>query len=717
MSNVFTDWDAFKHPDYNDMYDEAHRRSPTPLKVPLLSSHFAIWHPGRFEVVFRWYMTHLLLHLDGLQASTRKLGEDARAERLKTLRRWVNQLYLYYDESQSTPLVEKLVFHFDHDPDLVDEARVVWRLEVHREYTSITIFRQLKDAEISAMRQETEEFSEPDAVSNSKVVDSILREVTSLKLNLLEAVGERVKALFSVFGRRMLSGQSWVRRTEETIEAILEEAVEDKLPSPELPPRSSIDDAASIFWALAHELGSAARNGWAALFYGERDRIRTREVRAEARAKAAANLGRFAYFAARKAAGAAVIEEMRQQEMLPHYLIPDALVSDSQLNVVVDYHGFVLPKDVFRQRVGRPNMDFFPEISSEGLQAAPEKRAARLSGASEFLSNLMDDEIVRGRLIRDVPAANIVACFVFDGHFLFISTIGQRRDAEGGDRSPGMYWLFYDSFRRKTADQEDTPTDRRASRLVYMLNTIGTARVAALYNMKPMKDFSQHLRALEQNAIGLREFEGGEAIRRSQRFRRRLRDAEREVKESIIYRASRTAYYQSILRTQMQDARIIPIPSWQGLEAFIRRHLDPSISYIAGLGQRYESLNRLASDEYILNIGGRIYKFQSIADGLIIILTLYYLPNAMENMGRALKWFHGNQADIGRHIPVASRFNELLASNWLWAELPEILLTIGVAAGVVLTAPRLVVRVMSYFRVLMSWVAGGLEPARRRFDV
>ena len=541
----FADWDSYKDPSYRDMYDEAHRRSPTPIKTPVISTHFAIWHPGKFSSTFQWYIRCILVFLDRLQPEARQRPDN--------IHKWVRQIYLYYHDQENVSLVEKLVFNFEEDTR--EGRRVLWRLEVHREYCSITIFYELDKADLNEIASEKLTPESADNINACPRINAIFLELTARKLHCTEYVRNGLVKFFYAYARAIVENRH--------IGAEVSKAIE----TDELPKRDALTE-----------------------------------------------------------------EEHESFNVLVNANLP---------KILLDYFGVILPISTFKSGFGQ-SQDVFPDIESHGFTDKPAATPAKMRAANLFLSERLASPLLRQKLIRNANILNVVACFLFNGHFLYVSSIGHRIDSDDKtpepDNSPSTFWLFYKDFNRSRAHGEDgylaSSTDRRASRLIYNLHTIATVRIAALYNMKAMKDFSQRLRRLELMALNLRKNTGKDAIKQSLAFREQLVAAEERVGESIIYRAARTGYYLSIMRTLVEDSTIVSIPSWQNLENFIRRRLEPSLGYLAGLGARYEALNDLFSAEYTLNIGGQIYEFQKIADMLFYVLALYYAPHAMENIGK-----------------------------------------------------------------------------------
>ncbi len=587
-------WDSYKSRNYVDAYEEAHRRTPTVITVPLLESHFSIWHPEHFDDVFPWYMTNLLTYLVGLESGAEQIVH------LQRIDHWVDQIYKYYKDTETPNVVQRLVFHFQE----VDANRL-WRLEVHREYSAVTIFHSLDDSDVNAIRDEEQTINVPRSITSSPYVQHIVDEINNRKASFVDCLIASTHQFFLVFGEVLAAG-------EDASAAINESVLSRRLSHPQIP-RRRVD----------------------------RERF-----------------------------------ERYKKNTVPQ--------------IMADYFGIVLPISVFQDKSGSRDVDFFPDVESEGLADPSQDRSGKLLRAANFLDEVLSESVMKTRLIRRRNPANTVACYLLDGHFLFISPLGARQDdgpnqgqpmglgPDEMDKSAGLFWVFYRDFRRlgrHPRNERGYPTDRRASRLLYMLNVIGTTRIAALHNMQALKDFSQRLRRLESEAINLRLHGGRRAIVDSRRFRMKLMDAERRVNESIIYRASRTSYYQDIMQIHIEDTRAIAIPSWQKLDNYIRRRLAPSLSYLASLGTRYESLNRLVVNEYAINIGAQIYRIQFIADSLIAVLALYYTPHALENVGRSLKFLWE------MFVEDRVKAGDVMGSAPLKAVvsvMPEMLVTIGV---------------------------------------
>jgi hypothetical protein len=517
MGNTFETWDHFKSNGFRDAYDEAHRRSPTPVKAPFVSTHFGVMHPWPFENYFDTYIQAALTFLVARQSEDQR-ATDAMIET------WVDQINLYYNDSEDTALVEKLVFHFDEGP----EANAIWRLEVHREFCTITIFSQLTEPEISTFTEEVK-LKPADGRPRPPLMNDKFEHLTAMKL---------------AFARHVTD--CYIQQRGRA-------------------PREEVTD------------------------------------------------GRWGN--------------------------PDSL------KIFVDYIGVTLPISALGRSIEESKI--FPAVESNGFSDTAEKvQSDKFKRANALLNEILRGPDLRKRFVRHADPANMVACYVFLGHFLLISGLGSRDESVPhstvGDQSPGVFWLFYeDHLDPKVHDPvlAADATNRRASRLIYMLNTIGTARIAALFNMKKMKDFSQRLRGLELQALELRKTDNRErhsndAVEKSLDFRKDLAAAENRVKESILYRANRTGYYRTIMNNLIADLGIESVPSWQGLDKFIRRRLDPSISYLAKLGERYEALNTLIANEWAISMGYKVYEFQKIADFLFPVLILYYLPHATESLGK-----------------------------------------------------------------------------------
>jgi hypothetical protein len=539
---------------------------------------------------------------------------ESQARYLRKLDAWVTQIYVYYKDSEADNIIERLVFNFPEQK----ESRIRWRLEVHREYCSMTIFYSLSPQEINEIKSEQTVEDVSKQITGSPALQNLLDRLTDWKKTFVTRVNQSFLTYLTSFGPRIMENPK-----------------------------------GKIYQALIEDINIA---------------VATRR------------LPKWDDKSSGRKGGSTRHTEFRR------------FVESTAPRIIADYFGVVAPIDIFLPFAQGSDCDIFPSPASSGFSDSDQDAEGKRRKANALIDNILSDDRMRMRLIRGRDPENIVACYLFDGHFLFLSPMGARMPFEEdsiqltmGDRSPALFWIFYPSPQGNQSEigKIERETGRRISRVLYIINVIGTTRIAALHNMKRMKDFSQRLRRLELGALALRENSGEEAIVNSATFRRELMAAESNIKESIIYRSSRTAYYTNIMNGMLRDASIVNIPSWQGLSNFLDRRLEPSLSYLSGLGRRYESLNTLVSNEYTLSLGAQIYKIQKYSDRLLVWLALYYLPHAFENVGKAALAFYDMALDSKSEK--VSIYDMTIKEIW---NLPELMLSVGVLSVITVVMLR-----------------------------
>lgn len=271
--------------------------------------------------------------------------------------------------------------------------------------------------------------------------------------------------------------------------------------------------------------------------------------------------------------------------------------ADLAPRIMTHLFGCVLPWTAFagyaRDPSRRPE---FPDPNSRSLLARETPGGAdATAGASRFLTAIWPD--LKSDFLNR-PRSDVVACYLQQGHALFVSSMGFRRSQS--DVTPSRYLILHrdDPAWEPLGGPSGVPLAGtaawRLSRLISRIHDLGVSRIAALRRHADLKNFAQYLSHIENE---LQRFSTlGAALSEDARARSgSLTDIKREFLEraegfgeSLVNRSLRSRYYLETTKTLQEDLAIIGVPGWTSYDQFLRRRVYNTMGEISSLAERYE---------------------------------------------------------------------------------------------------------------------------------
>lgn len=306
-----------------------------------------------------------------------------------------------------------------------------------------------------------------------------------------------------------------------------------------------------------------------------------------------------------------------------------------------NFYGCTLPWQTFedtlaaRRGPGEPptvNRPLFPRPAAGGFAPSIVQSEA-LASTERFLADIWLNIAPH---VMDSYYNDCVACYLEQGHSIYVSNLGSQRDSR--TKSPLKYILFFDQEAFDRPDAIGAPLGSRAglsrsavwrlSRLINRLHDIGTVRLAALRYMGVMLKYEQRLRHIEFDVQHSRtQFED---LSKLQQLEERLTRYSQGIPDLIMDRAARTERYYHELISLSEDLGVLPIPSWQSYEQFVKRRLFSTLETVTSLGTKYQEVRDTITNISNTNIATKIFSLQTTAELFAGILLLYYIPTIFE---------------------------------------------------------------------------------------
>jgi hypothetical protein len=203
--------------------------------------------------------------------------------------------------------------------------------------------------------------------------------------------------------------------------------------------------------------------------------------------------------------------------------------------------------------------------------------------------------LVNAHKIRRLREYECSVCYMLDGRAMYMSALApQLPDSSDDERIP-LECIVY-------AHQHVPINAKRASvnkwelgRLVNQLHRLGTLRLAALKDVKLLRDARRPLGQLELIMENARE----SAARDEKNVMTLIQEAHKMlntiysdfVKKAcceLSYRIDKSRFYIGQLRPNVKFLRITRLEGYQPYDQFVERRLGGEFDFIDGLGRRYE---------------------------------------------------------------------------------------------------------------------------------
>jgi hypothetical protein len=312
-----------------------------------------------------------------------------------------------------------------------------------------------------------------------------------------------------------------------------------------------------------------------------------------------------------------------------------------------NYYGCILPWTAMPMGIDRQS-DFvvFSHPESTSLPHVDGKRDDTFRRVNQYLGSIRDSKV--GDVLFGPHKPDFAASYLDYGTSLFVSSLGSRRGEL--DRSPGSFLLLYDDEPANlpelcpsglTSDDLDVEMSYRLGRTVARLFDLGVLRLAALRNMRYMKDFEPFLREIERELQGVPDFDVVDDSLLSALWRE-IQKHTSHLPEPIAYRAARTKYYQSNMTAILGALHTIEIPGWHTYSTILQRRLMVSIQNLGDIGDRFDGVQRRLTNISLSLRNLELLKIQKGGEALAKLFSAYYIPSIFRELSEvAYDFFHG----------------------------------------------------------------------------
>lgn len=278
----------------------------------------------------------------------------------------------------------------------------------------------------------------------------------------------------------------------------------------------------------------------------------------------------------------------------------------------------------------------FPTIDSPGFKIGRDDKHLQANNAylSQIWASLEGEESLLSR-----ESSDNVACCVLNGHGIYISSLGSQID--GQHDQPLKYLLMYqdpavDSARRSGQDLPPLlPSSERwhsgthnynfswrISRFIARLHELGSLRLKALSEYQFISPFLQRLRDVERE---IKSKGDAWTIDELIRLERSIENHSFPGGKSIVQRAQVARHYKVISAATIEDLAILPLPTFQPYNQFLRRRVLGTVDRMTSAVERLDGVMRRLNSLKISLRTLSILKIQRLADlvGLLIFFVYF----------------------------------------------------------------------------------------------
>ena len=299
--------------------------------------------------------------------------------------------------------------------------------------------------------------------------------------------------------------------------------------------------------------------------------------------------------------------------------------------IFANYYGCILPWTAMPMGLELPaDFPVFSSAESSHLPHLDGKRDDTFRRANQYLSRIRNSKL--GDVLFGPHKPDFAASYLDYGSSFFVSSLGSRHGEL--DRSPGSFLLLFDDRPTgpppvqpsgRTSDELGVEMSYRIGRTVALLFDLGVLRLAALRNMRYMKDFDPFLRSIERSLQYVPE---SEAVDQSllTRIWKVIQKHTNIVPEPVSYRAARTKYYQSSISAALAALHTFEIPGWHTYSTIIQRRLMVSIQNLVDIGERFDGVQRRLTNMSLSIRNLELLNIQKNGDALAKLFSLYYIP-------------------------------------------------------------------------------------------
>ncbi|MCS6624658.1 hypothetical protein N0B44_17210 [Roseibacterium beibuensis] len=290
-----------------------------------------------------------------------------------------------------------------------------------------------------------------------------------------------------------------------------------------------------------------------------------------------------------------------------------------------------------------------PELAKHAIPDAQQR-------TNRFLTRYWD--VLNGSLIAN--NSDCVACYMQGGHSIYVSSLGSQQNAT---KDPQKYLLLYEDpgqVRKRGGPSTGVPAPYnfawRLSRFVSRIHDIGAARLKALQQHEEIARF----------LLQAREIEFMLAERNLRLDSRELKLVEHQFFQithadtvdvphgrklehqppigkvryapgttPLKVRAATVRYQYALMMRLAGDLGIIPLPTYQSYDHFLRRRVVGLMERLSGASDRFDSIVRALDSANIRNQSSEIVRIQRIADVVGALVFTFYTFEFAKHLAHA----------------------------------------------------------------------------------
>lgn len=228
------------------------------------------------------------------------------------------------------------------------------------------------------------------------------------------------------------------------------------------------------------------------------------------------------------------------------------------------------------------------KLSLNELQARTASKKSELYIVQALLALLTHNNIRNIALDNEAVNSNmeVVACKMIRGKIIYCSKLfayNHRSDSNlaAKNNSPLVYVAVC-----------STPNRWQIGRMIDRLHRVGVARLAALFNLRELEQFSNEIRPLTGAVLEVRVAtkDLNSVKKQSSHIASIIQRYNDRIIGGISYRIERMRYYRSEVSETILQLGIGRIEGFQRYDEFIQRKFSNTFNFIEALGSRYEKL-------------------------------------------------------------------------------------------------------------------------------
>jgi hypothetical protein len=278
-------------------------------------------------------------------------------------------------------------------------------------------------------------------------------------------------------------------------------------------------------------------------------------------------------------------------------------------------------------------------------------------------------------LVTQPDLSECTAAYMLSGRALYMSTLVSQTEGPLGLRIPLTYVVY---VHQRTVENvfpsKPLVTKWQLGRLIDRIHLLGSVRLAALRDLRPLRQAGDSLAGLEALITTARDAVSPNAeredaeqpatgevrptppLREHQDTLRLIQVAQRHFNQigstyfdqtnsdtGLMYRVERSRYYVAQFRSSIPSLRLGRLEGYQRYDEFVDRRFGAYYDYIDRLGRRYERASdalRTLYQNYLAvrsnKTGQQIEELQRFAEAALIgVLVPYYIVSSMAHLGDA----------------------------------------------------------------------------------